>query len=85
MIGIEVHFSNWIAVDQCIDANFIVSRMKVLKRCDEPSKLKSMQKAKLIGVVGWSRNTLKQHFRALVERGTLNQHGSGRGVWYDLR
>jgi Fic family protein len=20
-----------------------------------------------------------------VERGTLNQHGSGRGVWYDLR
>jgi predicted HTH transcriptional regulator len=44
-----------------------------------------MQKAKLIGVVGWSRNTLKQHFRTLVERGTLNQHGSGRGVWYDLR
>lgn len=29
--------------------------------------------------------TLKQHFRALVELGTLNQHGSGRGVWYDLR
>ena len=40
MIGIEVHFSNWIAVDQCIDANFIVSRLKVLKRCDEPSRLK---------------------------------------------
>lgn len=32
-----------------------------------------------------SRNTLKQHFRMLVERGYLNQHGSGRGVWYDLR
>jgi Fic family protein len=32
-----------------------------------------------------SRNTLKQHFRALVERGHLNQHGSGRGVWYELR
>jgi len=32
-----------------------------------------------------SRNTLKQHFRILVERGTLNQHGRGRGVWYDLR
>lgn len=31
------------------------------------------------------RNTLKQHFRVLVERGTLSQHGSGRGVWYDLR
>lgn len=32
-----------------------------------------------------SRNTLKQHFRALVERGHLNLHGRGRGVWYELR
>jgi len=32
-----------------------------------------------------SRNTLKQHFRTLVERGTLDQHGSGRGVWYNLK
>jgi hypothetical protein len=35
-----------------------------------------------IKLTGASRNTLKQHFRALVERGTLDQHGSGRGVWY---
>jgi hypothetical protein len=32
-----------------------------------------------------SRTTLEQHFRTLVRRGTLNQHGSGRGAWYDLR
>jgi Fic family protein len=32
-----------------------------------------------------SRNTLKQHFRVLVERGTLDRHGAGRGVWYDRR
>ncbi|WP_029461468.1 Fic family protein [Serpentinimonas barnesii] len=38
-----------------------------------------------IKLSGASRNTLKQHFRALVERGTLDQHGSGRGVWYGLR
>jgi len=31
-----------------------------------------------------SRNTPKQQFRALVQRGYLNQHGSGRGVWYKL-
>ena len=37
-----------------------------------------------IRLTGASRNTLKQHFRALVQRGYLNQHGSGRGVWYDL-
>ncbi|MDO8959284.1 MAG: DUF977 family protein [Rhodocyclaceae bacterium] len=38
-----------------------------------------------IKLTGASRNTLKQHFRTLVERGTLNQHGKGRGVWYNLR
>ena len=32
-----------------------------------------------------SRNTLKQHFRTLVERGTLEQHGAGRGVWYSIK
>lgn len=32
-----------------------------------------------------SRNTLKQHFRNLVERSHLIQRGSGRGVWYELR
>jgi Fic family protein len=38
-----------------------------------------------ITLTGASRNTLKQHFRALVDRGTLDQHGKGRGVWYGLR
>lgn len=38
-----------------------------------------------IRLTGASRNTLKQHFRSLVERGTLDQHGGGRGVWYGLR
>jgi Fic family protein len=31
-----------------------------------------------------NRNTLKQHFRVLVERGHLAQHGAGRGVWYEF-
>ncbi|MBI3525778.1 MAG: Fic family protein [Betaproteobacteria bacterium] len=39
----------------------------------------------VIKLTGASRNTLKQHFRALVVRGHLNQRGSGRGVWYALR
>ncbi|WP_419622681.1 hypothetical protein [Thiolapillus sp.] len=26
-----------------------------------------------------------EYARTLVERGILDQHGSGRGVWYDLR
>ncbi len=38
-----------------------------------------------IKLTGVSRNTLKQHFRKLVARGHLNQQGSGRGVWYELK
>lgn len=32
-----------------------------------------------------NRNTLKLHFRSLVQRGHLNQQGSGRGAWYELK
>jgi Fic family protein len=38
-----------------------------------------------IRLTGGNRNTLKQHFRALVENGQLDQHGGGRGVWYQLK
>jgi Fic family protein len=38
-----------------------------------------------IKLTGVSRNTLKQHLRNLVEHGHLNQHGGGRGVWYELK
>ncbi len=33
-------------------------------------------------LTGASRNTLKGHFRQLVERGHLQLHGRGRGAWY---
>ena len=39
----------------------------------------------VIKLTGASRNTLKAHFRNLVERRHLSQQGSGRGVWYELR
>lgn len=41
--------------------------------------------AEAIKLTGISRNTLKQYFRMLVARNHLNQQGSGRGVWYELR
>ena len=34
---------------------------------------------------GQNRNTLKQHFRALVADGHLSLNGAGRGAWYSLR
>lgn len=40
--------------------------------------------AEAIKLTGASRNTLKQHFRDLVERKHLEQHGRGRGAWYGL-
>ena len=36
----------------------------------------------VIRLTGASRNTLKQHFRALVAQGHITRHGSGRGSWY---
>lgn len=37
-----------------------------------------------ITLTGASRNTLKHHFKMLLERGLLVLHGRGRGAWYDL-
>lgn len=39
----------------------------------------------MVRLTGASRNTLKQQFRQLVERGYLTRHGGGRTTWYRLR
>jgi Fic family protein len=36
-------------------------------------------------LTGSNRNTLKKHFRTLVEQGHLSQQGAGRGAWYQLK
>jgi Fic family protein len=38
----------------------------------------------MIRLTGGSRNTLKEHFRKLVENGYLIRHGNGKGSWYSL-
>lgn len=40
--------------------------------------------AEAVRVSGSSRNTIKEHLRALVEQGHLVLHGAGRGAWYGL-
>lgn len=40
--------------------------------------------AEAVTITSVSRNTLKVHFRTLVEKGHLVLHGSGRGAWYGL-
>jgi Fic family protein len=41
--------------------------------------------ADAVALTGASRNTLKVHFRSLIEQGLLVLHGSGRGAWYSAR
>jgi len=38
----------------------------------------------IVKVTGASRNTLKEHFRHLLEQGHLEKHGVGKGTWYVL-
>lgn len=39
----------------------------------------------MVKLTGLSRNTLKEHFRSLTEKGHISLHGSGRGSWYSLK
>jgi Fic family protein len=56
--------------------------LHIVEFAREHGRITMMDAIKLTGA---SRNTLKQHFRSLVERGHLERHGSGRGVWYGLK
>lgn len=55
--------------------------LRIVEFAREHGRVTIGEATKLTGV---SRNTLKPHFRTLVESGTLNRHGSGRGAWYGL-
>jgi len=38
----------------------------------------------MVHKTGASRNTLKEHFRNLVEKKHLVRYGAGKGTWYAL-
>lgn len=40
--------------------------------------------AEAVQLTGGNRNTLKRHFRALVDQGHLKMQGKGRGAWYEV-
>jgi Fic family protein len=56
--------------------------LRIVEFVREHGRITMAQATQLTSV---SRNTLKPHFRHLIERGHLEQHGSGRGAWYGLR
>ncbi len=55
---------------------------KIVEFTREQGRLTMSDAVKLTGA---NRNTLKQHFRALVHDGYLDLHGQGRGAWYSIR
>lgn len=55
---------------------------KIVELTREQGRLSMADAVKLTGA---NRNTLKQHFRALVNDGHLELHGQARGAWYSLR
>ncbi len=55
-----------------------------LKILDHARQHGRVTMADMIKITGISRNTLKEHFRALLEKNYLTLHGKGRGSWYQL-
>ncbi len=55
--------------------------VQILEYAREHGRVTIGEMVKLTGI---SRNTLKEHFRQLLEKGHLVMHGSGRGAWYAL-
>lgn len=53
--------------------------LRILDHVREHGRITTREAVELTGA---SRNTLKVHFRSLVEDGHLVLHGQGRGAWY---
>jgi Fic family protein len=55
--------------------------LKILDHIKQHGRVTIGEMAKLTGL---NRNTLKEHFRSLTEKGHISLHGSGRGSWYSM-
>jgi Fic family protein len=54
---------------------------QILELCRERGRVTIAEAVKVTGV---SRNTIKDHTKALTRAGHLVLHGAGRGTWYGL-
>ena len=55
--------------------------VQILEMCRNRGRVSVAAAVKVTGV---SRNTIKDHIKALTRAGHLEQHGAGRGTWYGL-
>lgn len=54
---------------------------RILEMCRERGRVTVADAVKLTGA---SRNTIKDHLKALSKAGYIERHGAGRGTWYSL-
>ncbi len=59
-----------------------IEREKIVEFAREHGRITIGEAIRLAGA---SRNTLKGHFRTLVEKGHLARHGRGRRVWHEIK
>lgn len=56
--------------------------VRILELCRERGRVTV---AEITTITGVSRNTIKGHVSALVDKRMLTRHGAGRGTWYALQ
>jgi Fic family protein len=67
--------------EKLVVANLSERSVQILEHARAHGRVSIGEMARLTGV---SRNTLKEHFRRLVEQGLLSKRGGGRSTWYML-
>ncbi len=67
--------------EKMVVSNLPEHSVRILDHAREHGRVSIGEMVRLTGV---SRNTFKEHFRQLVEKGYLSKQGGGRSTWYVL-
>jgi len=77
----EAHLEKKIEQEHLILGDLPELSVKILELCRQRGRVTV---AEVVKVTGANRNTIKDHFKALVRANHLARHGAGRGTWYVL-
>lgn len=70
-----------VELEKQLRSNLPASCLQILDHVRRHGRIRMNEAVQITGV---NRNTLKLHFRLLVDEGHLALHGQGRGAWYGL-
>jgi Fic family protein len=77
----KVQLEKKIEQERLILGNLPELSVQILELCRHRGRVTV---AEAVKVTGANRNTIKDHFKALVRASHLVRHGAGRGTWYGL-